>query len=291
MVKEEKPKQIVLPNSDSVYNSIVEDLDSLDNSRSIVKFMRYVQRQNKLVERVRKNQEQNISLTEEELFNTIDDELKEELKDLKLKNRTNVKNLAYIDDDDENDENDNEDIIEKQEDNEDLKSNKSNSSTGSNIIQLNVNLDEDEDEDEDEDKDEDEDDKLIEPNQPTIANMSDNNFDNLDNLDNFEELKPEKYNNANKINIINDINENNKPEEICEKANEKVGEEVEVKNPEDYIKVYWKVCRLGDTKKINEFDNGQCEFTFIWKYENFHKQFDWYNSDAEVIYREIEERL
>ncbi len=55
----------------------------------------------------------------------------------------------------------------------------------------------------------------------------------------------------------------------------------EEKKPEDYIKVYYKVCDSKSTLKINEFDNGTCELNFIWNYSDFHTQMDWYSRDQE----------
>jgi hypothetical protein len=64
-----------------------------------------------------------------------------------------------------------------------------------------------------------------------------------------------------------------------------------VASPESYIKVYFKVCGLNDVRKINEFDNGVCELVFIFKYEDYHKQFDWYSDDAEVRNAIVEEEI
>jgi hypothetical protein len=70
-----------------VYNSIIGDLGSLDDSRSIVKFMKYVQRQNRIVERVKKNQENNVKMNDNQLLSTINEEMKKDLENLNFKNR------------------------------------------------------------------------------------------------------------------------------------------------------------------------------------------------------------
>lgn len=85
--------------------------------------------------------------------------------------------------------------------------------------------------------------------------------------------------------FLDDNNNENKLKSI-----EQEQEQEPVKQPEEYIKVYYKVCTQNDPRPINQFDNGTCKLEFIWTYENFHKEYDWYNDDAEKRNKEIEEK-
>jgi hypothetical protein len=222
----------------SVYNSVIGDIGSLDDSRSIVKFMKYVQRQNRLVQRVQKKLLEGEVVSEEALLADIDAEMKDELKDklkqLKLKGRKYVKHEVLLSDDEEESE-------ESEEESE-------------------------EDEQEDENKD--------------VENIVDTEYD------------------------VVDVSEVVVTEQTTEPKSEQVeatpitsntavaeAENVEpVKAPEDYIRVYYRVSTPGDTRQMNEFDNGTCELKFIWTYDNYHKQKDWYNSNVEITNKIIEEK-
>ncbi len=54
--------------------------------------------------------------------------------------------------------------------------------------------------------------------------------------------------------------------------------------------MYYKVCGPNSNYKINEFENGKCDLTFIWEYDNYHKGFDWYNRDQEKEQQERDEK-
>lgn len=210
----------------SVYNSVIGDIGSLDDSRSIVKFMKYVQRQNRLVQRVQRKLLEGEVVSEDALLADIDAEMKEELKnklkDLKLKGRRYVKHEALLSDDENEEDIDAEDILE---------------------IEYNV------------------------------INASD----------------VETTITGNEIGAIQDnVNE---IKAIPVDDNIIAAENVEpVKAPEDYIRVYYRVSTPGDMRQMNEFDNGICELKFIWTYENYHKQKDWYNSNVDVTNKIIEEK-
>lgn len=201
MVKEEKPVR----QATSIYSSIIGDVGSLDDSRSVVKFMKYVQRQNRVVERVKKNAESNVKMSETELLSQVDKEMKEELTKLNFFNKKNIKSQAYLGEDDSDSELDT---------------------------------------------------KPVEKSRP------DNNVVVVDEVG-LPDVKVDVE------------------EELVEP----------VKNPEEYIKVYFKVCENKDSRKINEFDNGTCELAFIFKYEDYHKQFDWYSDDVEVRNAFTEEKI
>jgi hypothetical protein len=316
VVKEDKPKNV----SVSIYNSIIGDLGSLNDSRSIVKFMKYVQRQNRIVERVRKNLEEGVQMDDDQLAETINDEMKEELKDLKFFNKTNVKNNALLESDSEHEEPDSE-HEEPDSKHEDSESDSEKSDDSKLHYDKPV--------------------KLINPwlNSDKSLNIakidnSDESFKNLMNKKEQQIIELDKQideiNNQikyfdkqiNKINQQNnqqnnqqdnqqhnqqdnqqDNQQNNQQdnqEKVLENKFEKFklvdqnGEEPKL--PEEYIKVYWKVCTKNSQYKINEFENGNTELNFIWEYENYHKQFDWYSKDQEKEQiekqkqREIEEK-
>ena len=105
-----------------IYDTIIGELGSLDDSRSIVKFMRYVQRQNRLVERVKRKLNDGEEVNEEILLSEINVEMKSELKDklqkLKLTRKKYIKGDALLSDnetetDDESDSDDNDSNNEK----------------------------------------------------------------------------------------------------------------------------------------------------------------------------------
>jgi hypothetical protein len=286
-VKEEKKDKNITV---SIYNSIIGDLGSLNDSRSIVKFMKYVQRQNRIVEKVRKNIENNVQMNMEQLLDTINDEMKEELKDLKFGGKKYVKQDALISDKDDLDEDDLDDDLDEDD------------------------LDEDEDDEENNKKI-----KLINNSRPKclpfIETDSDTNSDsdhrvkskkqekikNLDididlDIDQDSDLET-NTNNGSKKNldceqITQDHNLTNTESTTFDKIDSKLfvktqkkllnenGEE-ETKQPEEYIKVYYKVCTKNSQMKINEFDNGTTELSFIWEYNNYHKEFKWYDKDQE----------
>ena len=206
--KEEEPRW------KSGYNTIIGDLGSLDDSRSIVKFMRYVKRQNRIYEKA-KNKLNGIVEDEDEID---EDEETTELKKLKLFGRNNVKKLALEEDEDEEDED--EKILDKK-----ISALKNEPKKNKTICKF----------------------------------VNDNNTDGI-------ELLPLCDNK-----IINPLLENN----------ENVEEE-EIKNPEDYIKVYYKVHSANNpiAESINCFDNGNTKFTFISDYDGFHICYDdeWYKN-------------
>jgi hypothetical protein len=203
MVKEVKPVR----QATSIYSSIIGDVGSLDDSRSIVKFMKYVQRQNRIVERVKKNADSNVVMTENQLFNAIDEEMKEELTKLNFANKTNIKSQALLAEDDDYD---------------------------------------------------------------TDSDVEEDTQDNAVSVDDSD------------VKVV--------VEPVVVPVVPVEADEV-VASPESYIKVYFKVCGLNDVRKINEFDNGVCELVFIFKYEDYHKQFDWYSDDAEVRNAIVEEEI
>lgn len=194
----------------SIYESVIGDIGSLDDSRSIVKFMKYVQRQNRLVDRVKTKLEKNESVNESDLIDQINSEMEEELNKLKFKGKKYVKHEAIIDDDEKE------------------------------LICENI------------------DNKIKEVMVKEGINTN-----------HLTEIKNEVYNILSKNDLNNSSNNNQNTES-------------ELKQPEEYIRVYYKVSTPTDIKKINEFDNGTCDLQFIWTYEDYYKQKDWYNSNVEL---------
>jgi len=245
MVKEEKEKPSA--NSVSIYNSIIGDLGSLNDSRSIVKFMKYVQRQNRLVERVKRNQENNIKMNDNELLDTINDEMKQDLENFKFKNKKYVKSDAYVTDSDSDSDSD--------------------SDTNTNNV------------------------KQPEIIQTETIQTETVQTDVITDLD----LKSVSTPIRNNIIVLDNSLEDTKPVTNTDKVQDEISEtEIvleEVKKPEDYIKVYYKVCSPYDARKLNEFDNGVSQLNFIWEYDNYHGPFDWYNDNAETKNKEIEEKI
>ena len=344
----------------SVYNTIIGDLGSLNDSRSIVKFMKYVRRQNKIVDKVRKNIVDGVKTNDEQLLNEINDEMKTELKELGFINKKNVKQRAYISDD----ENENESLNlkpesdeEEEEEEESKKKASSHNSTDKKICSKEKRVyskdkrngidysDSEEEEEEPEPKkfktssnnstdkkiyskdkrngidcsDSEEDEKepetyksLSVSNNKKVCSEKEFKFASKSNYKSDEEPEPEKkctvsptkksdiiigyinmQNNVeDKINFgkdkkvdetnkLNSSDEFTKVEQISEINNNIEDTASEEKKPEDYIKVYYKVCDSNSTLKINEFDNGTCELNFIWDYTDFHTQMDWYSRDQE----------
>lgn len=315
MVKEEKVKS--LTNSVSIYNSIIGDLGSLNDSRSIVKFMKYVQRQNRLVERVKKNQENNVEMNDTELLDTINDEMKEDLEKLKFKNKKYVKSDAYISDSDNDNNDTTDDDSDNSEDDEDTDDTTDINNTNKNKIDNNtdknkidnksinntilnnstdilMNLKKDDLVKDDLAKDDLATDDLVKDDLVKDDIVKDDivkddivKDDIFENLGLNDELKT---NTMARNNIIILDNQVKKMDEIEEIIPEDITLE-ETKKPEDYIKVYYKVCGTNDTRKLNEFDNGTCQLKFIWQYDGYHGPFDWYNDNAEVRNKEIEEKI
>lgn len=230
----------------SVYNSIIGDIGSLDDSRSIVKFMKYVQRQNRLVNRVKQKLENNESIDESKLLNDVDLEMKEELNKLKFRGRKYIKQDALIDENSDVDE-----------DSEDEDSEDDNKSTKS---------------------EENENNKLIKIIKKVMVDegINENHL-----LEITEDVKNVLHNNST-------IEENDKLSTPELEPTLSTPELEPTKTPEEYIRVYYKVSTPEDERKINEFDNGTCELEFIWTYENYHKQKDWYNSNVEEYNKQIE---
>lgn len=197
----------------SIYNSVIGDIGNLDDSRSIVRFMKYVQRQNRLVERVRKNAADGVVVNDTDLINGIDNEIREETKNklasLKLKNKRYVKHEALASESDEIEE-----------------------------------------------------------------------FEEVEEIEEVEEVEQvEQYN-------------KNDTQKILPKIELVTHDGEPLKAPEEYIRVYYKVSTVGDSKLINEFDNGKCDLIFIWNYDNYHKGKDnWYDSNVEASNKLIEERM
>lgn len=238
--KIEKPEKEVDENTTklnqtgvSVYNSVIGDIGSLDDSRSIVKFMKYVQRQNRLVQRVQKKLLEGEVVSEEALLADIDaemkDELKEKLKDLKLKGRRYVKHEALLSDgEDEEEEEEEENDVEDDD-----------------VLEIEYNI-------------------IDASEAETTVTVTVNS-----------EVAP--------------VDAEATP--VATNTETLTAENVEpVKAPEDYIRVYYRVSTPDDVRQMNEFDNGTCELKFIWTYENYHKQKDWYNSNVEITNKVIEEK-
>ena len=270
IVKEDRPKNVPI----SIYNSIIGDLGSLDNSRSIIKFMRYVQRQNRIVERVKNNLESNVQMNKEQLVETINDEMKDELKELKFFGKTNIKSNAYISiNDDEDGDEDGDEVNNK------IINSKSKYKPLVNpwILTNNVYTV-----------------PLIPPSRPSSPSSPtltsnvvlppvppDSPKENL--LSNTVQSNNVQSNTI-QTNTVqpNDNLDNNLNNNLDNNLDNLIPDEVEeLKQPEEYIKVYYKVCTKNSTYKINEFENGTCDLKFIWEYDNYHKEFDWYNKDQE----------
>jgi hypothetical protein len=352
VIKEKKDKSA---KPMSIYNSIIGDLGSLNDSRSIVKFMRYVQRQNRIVERVRKNLEENINMGDAELLDVINDELKEELKDFGFKNKKYVKQDALLSDQDSDSDSDS-DLDDKSNDdksNDDkskpkvLKHSKNlndknnyekseeESEESNNESDLSEELEESEESEESDQSDQSEQSEESEeleesdieleeeleleskiknttssnPILNTMIQLADEFFDEINGSESKSKLNPSQnpniiivddtkttfdkidkklFTNNNISNI--DPNQNISQNDSYSQDNNK-DDSQKVSQPEDYIKVYWKVCTPNSNYKINEFSNGNCDLKFIWEYDNYHKGFDWYNKDQELeqIQREKEE--
>lgn len=202
----------------SVYNSVIGDIGSLNDSRSIVSFMKYIKRQNKLVERVKNKLNKGETVNEENLLSEINkemnEEIKQKLKDLKLRGKRYVKHEVIL--------SDNDDDLDSEDEN------------------VNKNI--------------------------VVDNKNDAHKTNSSDA------------NSNTINVHIEESQNNNNELQL------------LKTPEEYIRVYYKVSTLNDTRTINEFDNGTSQLTFIWIYENYHKQKDWYNCNVEKQNKIIEDK-
>ncbi len=246
----------------SVYNSVIGDIGSLDNGRSIVKFMRYVQRQNKLVERVKRTLEAGQVVDEKSLMSEINkeinDDTKKKLKDMGLKYKKHIKQSVLLSDDEDNDE-DNDDVVnEKKLDNDDL------------------NCERD-------------DENITDNNEVKIKDDVKKNIDKKDTIDNQDIINQTKeHSNEPVQESKKEKNNDQKNKETDSKQNNNTDQEV--KSPEKYILVFFKVLTANDTRPINEFDNGTTHLSFIWKYENYHKSKDWYNSNVEEQNKMLEQK-
>jgi hypothetical protein len=294
MQKEEKEQP--LTNSVSIYNSIIGDLGSLNDSRSIVKFMKYVQRQNRLVERVKKNQENNIVMNDEELLDTINQDMKENLEKLDFKNKKNIKADAYISD--ESDEEDSDDLEEKDLEEKDLEEKVDPVSPIEAKVDPVSPIEEKVDPvspiEEKVDPVSPIEEKLdpVSPIEEKVDPVSPIEKIDLEKNDDFVILDMDGESvpitrTKNNIVILDDEN-------VIMDENKTVDENNtvdEIKKPEDYIKVYYKVMAKTEVGNFNEFDNGICVMSFIWKYENYHYSCDWYSDNIEIKNKEIEERM
>lgn len=224
-----------------VYNSIVGDIGSLDNGRSIVKFMKYVQRQNKLVERVKTKLNEGQVVNEELLLSEINkemnDDIKKKLKELKLRGKKYIKQEVLLSDN----ESDNDESI-----NDEL----ANDQLNKNELDNDIN---------------------------DINNVNDKN--NID-------LKQETIH----IQIPKTIQEIHNVDNVDKNIKQDECNVQELKDPSEYIRVYYKVSTSKDTREINEFDNGTFNLKFIWTYEEYHKSKDWYNSNVEEQNKIINEK-
>jgi hypothetical protein len=244
----------------SVYNSVIGDIGSLDDSRSIVKFMKYVQRQNRLVERVQRTLSEGEVVNEESLLIDIDNEMKSELKDklkeLKLRNKRYVKHEVLLSDGEENeDESDDDDESEPDEIEKLLSGETIATAPPAKPIVVNAPPSE-------------------EPIDANAMGYSIVEIEDVDNVDNVDNVTNEVFDAIPVVPIVaTDVT-------VVE----------ELKAPEDYIRVYYRVSTSYDKRQMNEFDNGVCELKFIWTYENYHKQKDWYNSNVETTNKVIEEK-
>jgi hypothetical protein len=217
MIMEKKPKKKgdkLQQTGMSVYDTVIGDIGSIDDSRSIVKFMKYVQRQNRLVDRVKRKLENNEAVDENDLLNDIDSEMKNEMKEklagFKLRGRTNFKKDVLLSD-------------------------------------------------------------------------SDSDYDSDSDCDADDEKTPSSVDTT----IVNNpLIITHKPDDMGEDHQPTATQEEELKEPHEYIRVFYKVSKPGDTRKNNEFENGDCELVWITDYENYHKEKDWYNSN---IVKEMEE--